>query len=262
MSLTLLNYLLPRAFSILTPLSSYISDVGARPHLKPFFIALASLMASTFLPTLTLHLFRRRTLPVSSIASSSVNPPLADPSPAPNTAISSRPLLLLILATLSILLNLSGAACLISLTILDDLHHKRIHYLLLSAALPSYFASAVLCCVHDGLELRKTRRGLLRLLDEVDEEKMGAWRLRRPLGRWWWSSSSGTDGAGSGVINGAALCLRIALLSVEFLLLTLFSAFCWANVLWDVAGVIEWCVAGVFGMYIGSFIWDLWSVSR
>jgi hypothetical protein len=219
----------------------------------------------TFLPTVIVNLFRTRSYDTSY--------PASTPSSSATTAAiaadvrSSRSLL--ILASISLTLNRAGAACLVALTILDDLHHKAVHYMLLSAALPAYFFSAVLCCGHDCLALRRAQRVQLELSSspsdyyntyfvDDDERSVGdektahanqsaARRRRRCCFRQAASWREGT------------LWFRIALLTLEFVLLTLFSAFCWANVLYDEAGVIEWCVAGIFGMYIGSFVPDFWA---
>ncbi|KAF2093428.1 hypothetical protein NA57DRAFT_81355 [Rhizodiscina lignyota] len=141
-----------------------------------------------------------------------------------------------ILSTISIILILLGSACLIGLTVLDLQHHFNVHYALLSASLPGYFFSGVLLCVHDYLRLRHQR--CRQNQHSEDEEK------------------SMVQDSQSPPVKPKALGFRVAVLSVEFVLLTLFSAFCWGNIFYNAAGVIEWCVVGIFGVYIGSFAMD------
>lgn len=183
--------------------------------MKPVFISLVATTALTYLPVVILHLcFWTVDLPLFRAG-----------------------LLLQALSAISLLLHLAGSGCLVALTILDDVHYKALHYMLLTTALPAHFFSAVVMCVHDLLKLRRYNRRRRELLE--DEEKL-------------------VEKAGQPAsTEGRVLWLRAALLGLEFTLLTLFSAFCWADVLYDAAGVIEWCVAGVFGFYIGTFALDL-----
>lgn len=183
--------------------------------MKPVFIGLGTTTALTYLPVVAVHLHGWTVdLQVFQVG-----------------------YLLRILSAISILLHLAGSGCLISLTILDDVHYKALHYMLLTTALPAHFFSAVVMCIHDWVKLRQYRCRRRDLSE--DEEKLIETKDQFSL------------------TGKRVLWLRASLLSLEFTLLTLFSAFCWADVFYDAAGVIEWCVAGVFGFYIGTFALDL-----
>ncbi len=187
---------------------SFVSDVGAQPRLQPVFISLGTTTAMFFVATTVVHLGCRWNI---------------DDCP------------LRILSIASGILSLAGSACLISLTILDDLHHRLIHYVLLSTALPAYFFSSIALCLHDYFVICRARREQRQHCDEHEKLVADGQRL---LGFGW-----------------TVLWIRVGVLGVEFILLTLFSAMCWDgnSTFWDAAGVLEWCIAGVFSLYLSTF---------
>ncbi|KAL3703052.1 hypothetical protein TMatcc_010240 [Talaromyces marneffei ATCC 18224] len=240
---------------------AFISDIGAQ-HLKPVFIAGASISMTTYIPSLIVYFYYMSParVPLSSSSESITRanslPPTSIYSTPPPSSLASQhhlqqeekwhqSLLSQIgIPLLSILFSLIGATSLVLLTIFDTARYTSAHQLLLPTSICSHILGCLILCFWTVICFRQYKAQIQHTkysggIYSGDKFTLELYMPRIPIFR-------------------PSLVIKAVIIAIEFGLVTLFAVMTWWLKTFDQAAVIEWVVVLTFGGYMLCLIVDLW----
>jgi hypothetical protein len=130
----------------------------------------------------------------------------------------------------SVTLTILATLTLPLLTIFDFERHQSAHLVPLPTTFIAYIFAAVFLCMYAWIVLHPFQK-----------------RCRTP-------TEDVAAASRSALVT--SLILKIVLVLIELGLIVIFAVL--NQIYYNVAGVLEWLIAGVFGVYIGSFVADFW----